>query len=76
VNRLGNLQLLPPGENIEKSDLSFDAWITGRDINYRGRHMIPEQSDLWMVTRLPEFVRSREKLIRHRLMRLVGQVAA
>ena len=38
--------------------------------------MIPEQSDLWMVTKLPEFVRAREKLIRQRLLRLVGQVAA
>lgn len=76
VNRLGNLQLLPAGENIEKSDLSFDSWITGRDIHYRGRHMIPDQSDLWMVTRLPEFVREREKMIRQRLLRLVGQIAA
>ena len=33
VDRLGNLQLLPGTENIEKSDLPFDAWITSRDLD-------------------------------------------
>lgn len=68
VNRLGNLQLLPAGENIEKSATSFDSWITGRDRFFLDRHMIPEMPDLWRVTMLPEFVREREKVIRERLL--------
>lgn len=37
VNRLGNLELLPGTENLEKSDLPFDAWITSRDRGYMAR---------------------------------------
>lgn len=68
ANRLGNLQLLPAGENIEKSATPFDSWITGRDRFFRDRHMIPDEADLWRVTMLPEFVREREKVIRQRLL--------
>lgn len=70
VNRLGNLQLLPAGENLEKSDLSFDHWITSRDRMYRARHFIPEDAATWRVTMLPEFVAAREKLIWAELQRL------
>ncbi|MFD2858343.1 hypothetical protein ACFSZS_31855 [Seohaeicola zhoushanensis] len=70
VNRLGNLQLLPSQENLEKSDLPFDSWINGRSEAYRARHLIEHAPDLWMPTMLPEFVRSREQLIRQRLLAL------
>lgn len=70
VNRLGNLQFLPGSENIEKSDIPFASWITGRNREYLQRHMIPERPDLWMPAQLPEFVREREKLIRQRLLNL------
>ena len=70
VNRLGNLQLLPSQENLEKSDLPFDSWITSRSDDYRARHLIEDAPDLWMPTMLPEFVRSREQLIRQRLVAL------
>jgi hypothetical protein len=73
VNRLGNLQLLPSQENLEKSDLPFDSWITSRSDAYRARHLIEDAPDLWMVTMLPEFVRSRERLIRQKLMALTKQ---
>lgn len=76
VNRLGNLQLLPSGENIEKDDLSFDTWITSRDRCYLDRHLIPDRLDLATVTMLPEFVREREKLIRRRLQRFLSRVPA
>lgn len=76
VNRLGNLQLLPGTENIEKSDLPFDAWITSRDRDYMERHLIPDRLDLASAQMLPEFVREREKSIRQRLMRYAGMVAA
>ena len=76
VNRIGNLQLLPGNENIEKNDLPFDAWITSRDRHYMERHLIPNRLDLAGATTLPEFVREREKLIRQRLLRFADRVPA
>lgn len=76
VNRLGNLQLLPATENIEKSDLPFDAWITSRDRHYMERHLIPSRLDLVGAQTLPEFVRERERLIRRRLLRFADRVPA
>ena len=70
VDRLGNLQLLPSQENLEKGDLPFESWITGRSDSYRARHLIAYTPDLWTASMLPEFVRSREKLIRERLLAL------
>lgn len=72
VNRIGNLQLLPSSENLEKSDLPFEAWIQTRDQYYRKRHFIPHRVDHWHVTKLPEFVAEREKLIWSALQRLQG----
>lgn len=72
VNSLGNLQLLRGDENIEKGALPFRSWITGRRVDFYDQHMIPERLDLCDVLTLPEFVREREKLIRKRLLELVG----
>lgn len=72
VNRLGNLQLLRADENIEKSDISFRSWITGRRRDFHEQNMIPERLDLCEVMRLPEFVQEREKLIRKRLTEILG----
>lgn len=71
VNRLGNLQLLRSDENIEKSDLPFRSWITGRRVDFHEQHMIPQRLDLCDVMALPEFVREREKLIRKRLTQVL-----
>jgi hypothetical protein len=76
LNRLGNLQLLPGTENIEKRDLPFDAWITSRDRHYMDRHLIPDRLDLANAQMLPEFVREREKAIRQRLMRYASMESA
>ena len=70
VNRIGNLQLLPAGENLEKSDLPFDAWMQSRDRYYCERHFIPARIDLRHVNALPKFVAAREKLIWQHLTRL------
>lgn len=72
VNSLGNLQLLRGDENIEKSSLPFRSWITGRRFDFHEQNMIPERLDLCDVLFLPEFVREREKLIRMRLVSLLG----
>lgn len=71
-NSLGNLQLLRSDENIEKGALPFRSWITGRRRDFYAQHMIPERLELCDVTSLPEFVREREKLIRKRLLQLLG----
>ncbi|NVK57345.1 MAG: DUF262 domain-containing protein [Alteromonadaceae bacterium] len=72
VNRLGNLQLLRSDENIEKSDLPFRSWITGRHQGYYSDHMIPQQLELADVLKLPDFVRARENLMRQRLEKVLG----
>ncbi|MGI3213067.1 DUF262 domain-containing protein [Roseovarius tibetensis] len=76
VDRLGNLQLLPSQENIEKGDLPFETWITGRSDTYRDRHMIAYTPDQWTASMLPEFVRGREKSIRQRLLALTQPAPA
>jgi hypothetical protein len=76
VDLIGNLQLLPAHENIEKSDLPFDSWITGRSDAYRDRNLIEHTPDLWTAAMLPEFVRGRERLIRQRLLSLTEPVPA
>lgn len=76
VNRLGNLQLLPAQENLEKGDIPFEAWLTSRSVTYRDRHLIQDAPDLWTATMLPEFVRSREQLIKQKLLALAEQVPA
>lgn len=76
VNRLGNLQLLSSQENQEKSDLPFESWITSRGETYRDQHLIENAPDIWMATKLPEFVRSRERLIRQRLLKLTEKEPA
>lgn len=76
VNSLGNLQLLRGDENIEKGALPFRSWITGRRVDFYDQHMIPDRLDLCDVTSLPEFVREREKLIRARILKLLGRAPA
>ncbi|WP_026759192.1 DUF262 domain-containing protein [Sediminimonas qiaohouensis] len=75
-DRLGNLQLLPGHENLEKGDIPFDAWITSRSDTYRERHMISYKPDLWTARQLPEFVADRERLIRERLAKLATSALA
>ena len=72
-NSLGNLQLLRADENIEKGAMSFRSWITGRRGDFHDLHMIPDRLDQCDVLSLPEFVREREKLIRKRILELLGK---
>ena len=64
---VGNLQLLIGPENEEKSNKSFDAWVTTRDRNYRKIHLIPDDDRLFDFGRFPDFVAERERLIEERL---------
>lgn len=76
VDRLGNLQLLPAQENLEKGAIPFQSWITSRNDDFLERHMIDRKSDLWSELRLPEFVHDRERLIRQRLSRALPEVVS
>lgn len=73
TNSLGNLQLLRSDENIEKGALPFRSWITGRRRDFFDLHMIPDRLDLCDAIMLPEFVAAREKLIRGRILEMLGQ---
>lgn len=76
VDRLGNLQLLPGQENMEKQDIPFESWITGRSDAYREKHFIDYSPNLWTAGMLPEFVRAREPLIRQRFLSLTEKTSA
>lgn len=69
-NRLGNLELLLPNENMEKSAKPFSEWVRTRDVSFKREHLIPEDEDLFTFEFFEEFITSREQLIRERLRKL------
>jgi hypothetical protein len=71
-DKVGNLELLLPHENQEKSDQPFDKWITTRDPTFRKRHLIPDEPELWRFENFEGFVKKREELIKSRLKLLFG----
>ena len=70
ADKIANLQLLTPGENVEKSDMEFDEWIRTRTDDYYERHLIPENEDLYQLENFPEFVETREQIIREHILDL------
>ncbi len=71
-DRLGNLELLLPHENEEKSAKNFSEWVKTRDPGFRREHLIPDDDGLLTLGRFEEFVATREGLIRERLALLFG----
>jgi uncharacterized protein with ParB-like and HNH nuclease domain len=67
VNRVGNLELLLPVENLEKSSQDFEHWVATRDFSFRMRHLIPDEENLLAFDKFEEFIAAREELIRQRL---------
>lgn len=67
---IGNLELLPDRENHEKSALPFDEWIRTRDEGFKRRHLIPDDQNLYNLSRFEQFLDAREELIRQRLSQL------
>lgn len=74
-DRLGNLELLVDAENLEKSDMEFDKWITTRDASFKAKHLIPPDASLYTFEKFEEFVTAREALIRDRLTQVLGAEA-
>jgi hypothetical protein len=76
MNRIGNLELLVPKENLHKSGSEFDKWIRSRDESFLERHLIPRDESLWSVENFEQFVAARERLIREKLVFLFGAASA
>jgi hypothetical protein len=71
-DRLGNLELLLPEENVEKSAKDFATWVATREVGFRNEHLIPEDDRLLSLARFEEFVSAREYLMRERLRGMFG----
>ncbi len=69
-DRLGNLCLLLGTENSGKQDMPLADWLASREGGFLKRHHIPEDCALWEFDRFPEFLQSREELIRLRFKSL------
>jgi len=70
MNRVGNLELLLPSENLEKSNQNFEQWLATRDFSFRKRHLIPNGEYLLGFDKFEEFIADREELIRQRLKQI------
>jgi hypothetical protein len=71
MHRIGNLQLLLPQENLEKSKQDFEQWLTTRDPSFRRRHLIPDDNCLLTFDHFDEFINAREELIRKHLTKVL-----
>ena len=71
-DRLGNLCLLLARENIGKQDKSLEDWLLTREPEFLRRHLIPEDKTLWKFENFPKFLEEREKLIKKRLVSVLG----
>jgi hypothetical protein len=74
-DRLGNLELLLPEENLEKSAKDFSGWVATREDGFRREHLIPDDDGLLTLGRFEDFVSAREELIRERLRGLFVEEA-
>ena len=73
-DKIGNLELLLPHENQEKSDQPFEKWITTRDTSFKQRHLIPNSPGLWKFENFEGFIDERERLIVEHLEKLFGSL--
>jgi len=72
MNRIGNLELLLPPENLEKSNKDVEQWLATRDVGFRARHLIPLDNTLLHLDKFEEFIAAREELIRRRLRTILA----
>ena len=74
MNRVGNLQLLLPQENLEKSNQDFEHWLASRDLSFRRKHLIPDDNRLLSFDYFEEFINVREELIRKHFTNVLAAV--
>jgi len=70
-NRLGNLELLLDTDNTQKNDQDFAKWIQTRDSDFKKRHFIPDDPNLWNLASFGKFLERREELITARLRSII-----
>lgn len=73
-DNLLNLQFLAPDENSEKSDIDYVEWLESRHDSQIERHYIPENEELYEVTKFEEFLNERENLITERLLEMSNAI--
>jgi uncharacterized protein with ParB-like and HNH nuclease domain len=71
-DRIGNLQLLPYLDNIEKSDQTFGVWLEGRSSDFVDDHSIPADASLYQTSLFMDFLNAREALLKARFASILG----
>jgi len=66
-DRLANLSLLWSKENQEKGAQPLEDWLSTRTEDFKRRHLIPNDPNLWRFDKFDEFLTARENLIRNKL---------
>lgn len=67
-----NLQLIE--DNQSKSNSEFNDWITTRSERYYERHHIPTDERLYELENFPEFVSTREEMVRTHILETFDQI--
>jgi len=62
MDRIGNLELLSPKENNEKSNANFEEWITTRDESFKETHLIPSDEALYQFSQFDKFIEKEMRL--------------
>ena len=71
-DHVANLQLI--NGNQSKGDTDFSDWITTRSEHYYERHHIPTDERLYELENFPEFIKSREEVLRNEIVNTFEQV--
>lgn len=61
-NSIANIQLLTGKENMDKSDMSFEEWISSRNESFKKSHLIPEMGS-YRYEDFLIFIEERKKLM-------------
>ncbi|MGZ8911413.1 MAG: DUF262 domain-containing protein [Methylococcaceae bacterium] len=67
ANSIANLHILLARENQEKSNQSLEEWIKVRDDDFKRKHCIPTNYELYKVENFLLFISERKKLIELKL---------
>jgi hypothetical protein len=67
ASSITNLQILLASENQEKSNQSLEEWIKFRNDEFKRKHCIPTNNELYKIENFLLFVNERKKLIEEKL---------
>lgn len=67
ANSIANLQILLARENQEKSNQALEEWIKYRDNDFKIKHCIPIQAELYKLENFLMFINERKKLMEGKL---------